>query len=58
MISGRVRIPYVAVDNPHIQRRHINAILLSAFLRHRKAALADAWTARQEVGMFFDSRLC
>ena len=56
MISGRVRIPYVAVDNPHIQRRHINAILLSAFLRRRKAALADAWTARQEAGMFFDSR--
>lgn len=56
MISGRVRIPYVAVDNAHIQRRHINAILLSAFLRHRKAALADAWAARQEAGMFFDSR--
>ena len=56
MISGRVRVPYVAVDNPHIQRRHINAILLSAFLRYRKAALGDGWTARQEVGMFFDHR--
>jgi len=56
MISGRVRIPYVAVDNPHIQRRHINAILLSAFLRHRKAVLADVWTWKQEAGMFFDRR--
>lgn len=56
MISGRVRIPYVAVDNPHIQRRHVNAILLSAFMRHRKAALAGACTARQEAGLFFDSR--
>ena len=55
MIGGRVRIPYVAVDNPHIQRRHINAILFSEFLRHRKETLAKAWTTRQEVGMFFDS---
>ena len=56
MISGRVRIPYVAVDNPHIQQRHINAILLSAFLRYRKDTLADAWTAKQVIGMFFDRR--
>ena len=56
MISGRVRIPYVAVDNPHIQRRHINAILFSAFLRHRKDMLANPWTAKQEIGMFFGSR--
>ena len=56
MISGRVRIPYVAVDNPHIQGRHINAILLSAFLRYRKDMLADSWTKKQETGMFFDHR--
>lgn len=56
MISGRVRIPYVAVDNPHIQRRHVNAILLSAFLRYRKDMLANFWTAKQDTGMFFDHR--
>lgn len=56
MISGRVRVPYVAVDNPHIQERHVNAILLSSFLRFRKNTLAGAWTAKQEIGTFFDRR--
>lgn len=43
IIGGKVRIPYIAVDNPHIQRRHINAILLSQFLRYRQIAGATNW---------------
>jgi ATP-dependent helicase YprA (DUF1998 family) len=34
IISGRVRIPYLDVDNPIITQRHINALLLSRFLRY------------------------
>lgn len=38
IIQGRVRVPYITLNNPIIQRRHINAILLSLFLRYRMAA--------------------
>lgn len=34
IIGGVVQIPYLAVDNPIITQRHLNAILLSEFLRH------------------------
>ena len=50
IIGGKVRIPYIAADNPHIQRRHINAILLSQFLRFRQSAGAANW---RTIGTFF-----
>ena len=50
IIGGKVRIPYIAADNPHIQRRHINAILLSQFLRFRQSAGATNW---RTIGAFF-----
>lgn len=55
IISGKVRIPHIAANNPHIQRRHINAILLAEFLRYRRNTMDSNWQARQEIGMFFDS---
>ncbi len=51
IIGGEVRIPYIAVDNPHIQRRHINAILLSYFLRYRQSMGAQDW---RTIDTFFD----
>lgn len=53
IINGHVRVPYLNVQNSIIIRRHVNAILLSEFLRD--------CAARQEynknVGAFFDDQL-
>ena len=35
IISGEVSIPYLMLNNEYILQRHINAILLSNFLRYR-----------------------
>ncbi len=51
IIRGRVRVPYIALDNPVIQRRHTNAILLSLFLRYRMMAGHDDL---DRAGPFFD----
>lgn len=52
IINGRVRVPYLNVQNLIIIRRHVNAIVLSEFLRD--------CAARQEynknVGTFFDEQ--
>ncbi|QPC80936.1 DEAD/DEAH box helicase [Phototrophicus methaneseepsis] len=53
IIRGQVRVPYIAVDNRFIQSRHINAILLSEFLRYRRASGATDWKL---VGSFFDDQ--
>lgn len=52
IISGNVRIPYLAMENPVIARRHFNAILLSAFLLERAKTRQDL----TKVGPFFDSQ--
>lgn len=36
IINGQVAVPLIFLENEHILRRHINAILLSLFLRYRK----------------------
>jgi cytochrome c553 len=52
IINGRVRVPYLNVQNRIIIRRHVNAVLLSEFLRD--------CAARQEynknVGVFYDAQ--
>ena len=55
IIAGEVRIPNIHIDNQLIQRRHINAILLSEFLRYRKRNMGHAWQRRQDAGLFFDN---
>ena len=50
IIGGKVRVPYIAVDNPHIQRRHINAILLGQFLRYRQSTGTTHW---RTIGTFY-----
>jgi len=51
IIRGRVRVPFIALDNPIIQRRHTNAILLSLFLRYRMMA---GHNDLDRAGSFFD----
>ena len=51
IIRGRVRVPFIALDNSIIQRRHTNAILLSLFLRYRMTA---GHNDLDHVGPFFD----
>ncbi len=51
IIRGHVRIPFINMENQYIRQRHINAILLSMFLRYR----ADAgYSDLKGVGVFFD----
>ncbi len=51
IIRGQVRVPYLALDNEVIRQRHINAILLSMFLRDRaRTGHSDLDSA----GAFFD----
>ncbi len=51
IISGHVHVPYLALENHLIRQRHVNAILLSAFLRHLRAQNA---LELSRVGPFFD----
>lgn len=51
IISGRIRVPHIETQNELIIQRHVNAILLSEFLRHRRQ---QGRTDLREVGSFFD----
>ena len=54
IIRGHVQVPYLNLENPYIRRRHINAILLSMFLRYR----ADAGHSDlKNVGAFFNPQV-
>lgn len=50
MVSGRVRVPYIVLDNEKIIRRHAQAVLLAAFFR--KYARSGGYCG--SVGEFFD----
>ncbi len=52
IIRGRVRVPYLMLDNPFIRQRHVNAILLSAFLRYLHSRRETENLS--QVGAFFD----
>lgn len=53
IIRGAVRTPYIALDNAYIRQRHVNALLLSAFLRY----LRDSGASDLNVcGAFFDAQ--
>ncbi|MCB9431127.1 MAG: DEAD/DEAH box helicase [Ardenticatenaceae bacterium] len=52
IINGHVRVPYIDVHNPIIIQRHINAILLSEFLR----TCAESGSYNKSVGSFFDEQ--
>ncbi|GAB4413672.1 MAG: DEAD/DEAH box helicase [Anaerolineae bacterium] len=54
IIRGRVRVPHIALENPYIRRRHVNAILLSDFLRYR-ASLGHE--DLRQVGSFLDEQV-
>lgn len=50
MIAGRMRIPWVPVDNARIARRHAHSIALAAYFRHRYQQDNQKWKA---AGQFF-----
>ena len=52
IISGRVNVPYINVQNPIIIRRHVNAILLSEYSRFCEAQREY----NKSVGAFFDEQ--
>lgn len=53
IISGRIRVPHIEVQNDLIIQRHVNAIVLSDFLRHRQQ---QGRGDLKEVGSFFDEQ--
>jgi len=52
IINGHVRVPYIDIQNHIIIRRHINALLLSKFLRH----CAGTQGFNKRTGAFFDDQ--
>lgn len=54
IIQGQVRVPHIMLDNEFIRRRHINAILLSEFLRYQRNAGHEDLRL---VGAFFDHQV-
>ncbi len=56
IISGRVTVPNIMLENELILRRHINAILFSQFLRYRKRHGIDV-EKLTFCGDFFDNNL-
>ncbi len=53
IIRGHMPVPHIALENPFILKRHVNAILLSAYLRYRREA---GHTNLSTVGDFFDAQ--
>lgn len=56
IISGRVTVPNIMLENELILHRHVNAILLSQFLRYRKRLGIDI-ERLSFCGDFFDNNL-
>lgn len=52
IIAGRVHIPFLDIQNQIIIQRHVNAILLSEFLRY----CASCGRSDKNVGAFFDEQ--
>lgn len=52
IIGGRVRVPFLDVQNPNIIQRHVNALLFSEFLRY----CAGHSQYDKSVGAFFDNQ--
>jgi ATP-dependent helicase YprA (DUF1998 family) len=50
MIAGRMRIPWVPVDNARIARRHAHSIALAAYFRHCYEQCGEKW---KTAGQFF-----
>jgi ATP-dependent helicase YprA (DUF1998 family) len=50
MIAGRMRIPWVPVDNARIARRHMHSVALAAYLRHCAEQDQQTW---RNAGQFF-----
>lgn len=53
IINGRVQIPYLNVQNTIIIQRHVNAIILSEFLRY----CAEQRAFDKNTGAFFDEQI-
>ena len=54
IMAGEVHVPYLEINNELITQRHINAIILSAFLRYQKSNGRDDLS---KTGSFFDSQV-
>lgn len=54
IMDGEVRVPYVETHNELINQRHVNAIILSAFLRYQKVSGRDDLA---KIGSFFDLQI-
>ncbi|MBB2769115.1 UNVERIFIED_ORG: ATP-dependent helicase YprA (DUF1998 family) [Mycolicibacterium obuense] len=50
MIAGRMRIPWVPVDNARIARRHAHSVALAAYFRHSYEQRRERW---KSAGEFF-----
>jgi len=54
MIAGRMRIPWVPVDNARIARRHAHSVALASYFRHCFEQYGEKW---KSAGQFFSPAL-
>jgi hypothetical protein len=50
MIAGKMRIPWVPIDNARIARRHMHSVALAAYFRHCAEQQSQTWS---KAGEFF-----
>lgn len=50
MIAGKMRIPWVPIDNARIARRHMHSVALAAYFRHCAESQDKTWS---KAGEFF-----
>ncbi|MDO1478371.1 DEAD/DEAH box helicase [Rhodococcus ruber] len=52
MIAGKMRIPWIPIENERIGRRHAHSVALAAYFRHGAETSGTPW---KETGQFFRS---
>lgn len=52
MIAGKMRIPWIPIDNPRIARRHAHSIALASYFRHCYERDSQTW---RNAGDFFSA---
>jgi superfamily II DNA or RNA helicase len=56
IIHGEVRVPYLYIKNPHIRQRHVNALILSRYLRYLVSKVSKIEASKiTENDIFFEA---
>lgn len=56
MIAGKMRIPWIPVDNARIARRHAHSVAMAAYFRHCAERLDERWRTAGEFFLATDDK--